>query len=366
MHANSFVYTDHTCQNDTLIYNFTSCGEYIWVDADADTIIAVCDSTGVYTRHLQTVLGCDSIQILNLTINPVYETHIVDTMCGYFPYTWQDTIFTQGGQYTKTFSTIHGCDSIFRLTLVDNPIALLEGYDSVFCAGEAICLDLQYQGFVHKWMVSLSDNANNEGARDMQLENSQISSFNLSGLTPGEYSLTVEGFFDDTSIIKHSCPFTVHFPSSIFEQRSSDLIAVLNANYNGGYDFVEFQWFANGCELIGETNSYLNRPLALGVEYTVLLKDSRGVQVMSCPIEPNNMDGLAVSPSVVSYGQTINCYSSEDATVYVFSHSGYQVQKHSISADEIISIDCPAIPGIYLVEILTHSYKRHAQIIIVK
>jgi hypothetical protein len=78
------------------------------------------------------------------------------------------------------------------------------------------------------------------------------------------------------------------------------------------------------------------------------------------------MGSLAVSPSVVSCGHTINCYSSEDATVYVFSHSGYQVQKHSISADEIISIDSPAIPGIYLVEILTHSYKRHAQIVIVK
>ncbi|NCC19273.1 MAG: leucine-rich repeat domain-containing protein, partial [Bacteroidia bacterium] len=75
------------------------------------------DSAGVYTL----VNGCDSI-ILNLILNPTYQTNHYDTICKgqtYNNYGFNfiaDTI----GLYTQNHNTINGCDSIIKLYLIVN------------------------------------------------------------------------------------------------------------------------------------------------------------------------------------------------------------------------------------------------------
>ncbi len=75
------------------------------------------DSAGVYNI----VSGCDSI-ILNLILNPTYQTNHYDTICKgqtYNNYGFNfiaDTI----GLYTQNHNTINGCDSIIKLYLIVN------------------------------------------------------------------------------------------------------------------------------------------------------------------------------------------------------------------------------------------------------
>jgi hypothetical protein len=77
---------------------------------------------GTYTETYQTVNGCDSVYILNLTVNPVYEFVSNAEICEGDTYQWQGGNYTVGGTYTETYQTVNGCDSVYILNLTVNPV----------------------------------------------------------------------------------------------------------------------------------------------------------------------------------------------------------------------------------------------------
>ena len=78
--------------------------------------------TGVYYDTLQTNHSCDSIIELTLTVNPVYSTQINKSICQGEIYNFFDKILSIADIYYDTLQTIHGCDSIIKLTLTVNPL----------------------------------------------------------------------------------------------------------------------------------------------------------------------------------------------------------------------------------------------------
>ena len=70
------------------------------------------DSSGVYVDTLQSVAGCDSIIILDLTINSSYSGDtIVLTACD--SALWNSyELYDSSGVYVDTLQTLAGCDSI--------------------------------------------------------------------------------------------------------------------------------------------------------------------------------------------------------------------------------------------------------------
>jgi len=76
---------------------------------------------GTYTRNYSTINGCDSTYILNLTVHPAYGFFDMAEICQGDSYTWHGSTFTTSGTFTKTYSTIHGCDSIYTLSLTVHP-----------------------------------------------------------------------------------------------------------------------------------------------------------------------------------------------------------------------------------------------------
>ena len=98
------------------------------------------------------------------------------------------------------------------------------------------------------------------------------------------------------------------YPSTVLKQHWNDVVAVLTHDYNGGYDFTAFQWYKDGSLLTGETGYYLNQKLEKGAEYSVLLTDQSGTQLMTCPIrigyeEPD----IRVEPTLVHKRQPVRC-----------------------------------------------------------
>ena len=77
--------------------------------------------TGIYVDSFQTIDGCDSIIILNLTINPSYDTTMVITICSGGSVTVGNETYNSTGIYSQTLSTSAGCDSLvtLNLTVVD-------------------------------------------------------------------------------------------------------------------------------------------------------------------------------------------------------------------------------------------------------
>lgn len=81
---------------------------------------------GMYTDSLTTRRGCDSIYVLELSIQSRYDTSEEVSICAGESYFWHGQTPTETGQYMDTMLTIYGCDSLCTLNLIVNPTYLIE------------------------------------------------------------------------------------------------------------------------------------------------------------------------------------------------------------------------------------------------
>ncbi len=94
-------------------------------------------TAGTYQENFVATNGCDSIIILNLTVNPVSFTAVSEEICfgSIRPFNGQD--LTEAGTYLDTLTTVNGCDSVVELTLTVAPI-LESSSEQTICAGDTI------------------------------------------------------------------------------------------------------------------------------------------------------------------------------------------------------------------------------------
>lgn len=86
------------------------------------------DATGSYQQDFVTSEGCDSIAYLNLTVNPLLETFLTESICDGETFTVGSSNYSSSGNYQNTFaSAVTGCDSTVYLTLtvLDVPVTAL-------------------------------------------------------------------------------------------------------------------------------------------------------------------------------------------------------------------------------------------------
>ncbi len=91
-----------------VVDNQVACDEYVW-EGDSYT------TSGQYTKTLSTVNGCDSIVTLNLTIRHSATTHIDTTVCDQF--VWNGQTYTESDVLAHTFTSSHNCDSVVTINL---------------------------------------------------------------------------------------------------------------------------------------------------------------------------------------------------------------------------------------------------------
>jgi len=89
-----------------------TCGQYIWGDS-------IYTEAGIYTKTFTAANGCDSVVTLNLTIIPTDQMHVYAVACE--QYEWYGNTYTQSGDYNQTYTNVFGCDSIITLHLTINP-----------------------------------------------------------------------------------------------------------------------------------------------------------------------------------------------------------------------------------------------------
>jgi alpha-tubulin suppressor-like RCC1 family protein len=96
-----------------------SCGNYTWIDGITYT---TSNSTATHLIPGGAVNGCDSIVTLDLTVSLPVTVTDVQSSCG--PFTWIDgnTYTTSNTTATHLLSTVAGCDSLVMLQLTVNSI----------------------------------------------------------------------------------------------------------------------------------------------------------------------------------------------------------------------------------------------------
>ena len=98
------------------IQNVSACDSYTWSENNQ----TYTQSTQAFI-NLKNSRGCDSLLILNLTINKKDSSSLNVNQCN--PYTWSLTglTYTQSGIYKRTILTSNGCDSVVTLYLQISP-----------------------------------------------------------------------------------------------------------------------------------------------------------------------------------------------------------------------------------------------------
>ena len=105
------------CENDT----------YAFFDQDLQT-------PGVYDHTIQTQYGCDSTIHLHLSNWDIYETPVTEHFCQGDHYTFFSQSLGSAGVYYHTLESVHGCDSVIRLNLIQDPSYEVELWEST-CEG---------------------------------------------------------------------------------------------------------------------------------------------------------------------------------------------------------------------------------------
>ena len=120
--------TVHPTYNDTITAEI--CDNEVYTQYNFNT-----SEAGYHTQNLQTINGCDSIVVLNLTIHPTFSDTTIAEICSNDRYTRGGFDENTTGVFYRNLQTINGCDSIFVLDLTANPVYL----DTIFaeiCEGE--------------------------------------------------------------------------------------------------------------------------------------------------------------------------------------------------------------------------------------
>ena len=110
----------------------TECDKYVWA-VNGNTY----NHSGIYREEMATVDGCDSVCVLNLTINPSYEfNETYDILSTQLPFTVHEFTYTAAGTYDREFVSVAGCDSIYHVTLNVHELQLPRDTTSAaICAG---------------------------------------------------------------------------------------------------------------------------------------------------------------------------------------------------------------------------------------
>ena len=89
-----------------------------------------------FYRIAQSIHGCDSVIHLNLFVGETYLFETGREICQGDTVMWRGKQYDKEGTYEETFSTVHGCDSVYRLHLTVHPSPRLE-FSGEVCQGKS-------------------------------------------------------------------------------------------------------------------------------------------------------------------------------------------------------------------------------------
>ena len=317
------------------------------------------DSTGVYADTIPTEHGCDNITVLYL--NVLKDTTIYDTICSTDVYYVDGVQVTESGKYSIKSSL--GCDSIVKDVFVNESLVL--GIDSVIsvCATDdnIIIPYTEESGKLLEFAIKFKDAVMAEASAEaLTPESGAMVVPMLKGIEPNRYKATLSfGELacggDDIDVM-----IDVYYPDSVIAQRWNDVLAVRNNAYNGGYEFVAYQWYKNNMPIEGATSSILYGDLDFDAEYSVMLTREDGVKEMVCAVKPIRFDSVSGDAVVVfsaNESSQVNVKVAESAQVRVWSSVGVLVGEYFIDEGENV-LNLGDNSGLYIFEFIFEDGKR--------
>lgn len=355
--------TVHICQDET--YNFN------------DQTIS---TSGIYRDTLQSVNGKDSIVILNLTVLTNGSSN--DTLYLYdyeLPYGYAGTTLeaeTESGDYVITTKNEWGCDSTIYLHLIVTPTFDIEiDTTHLHTCPDSKYLDINYRinyGNIDSLAVFFNSNALSSGFCNMEKQplTNPIQITIPDNIIPDIYSADIY-FNDDICTKIYSVRFAVDYPSDIIVQKWDNVLALLNSDYNGGYNFLKFQWYKDGKKLSNEIKSYIDITDYIGTDTSAIfgvetLRDD-SIKLLTCPyqIKIVNTTNISIYPTVLNRNNAISIATENSGYATLWSTSGDKKLSEKIY-EGINQITAPNVPGTFILTVSDGENIQKRQLIIIK
>ena len=339
-------------------------------------------TSGTWIDTLSNVWGCDSVVTLNVFVREQLEDVVLyDTICSNEPYILGDYSLDSSGVYELKFVTTDSlhCDSVVILHLFKTtPIDII--VDSIgyhICADDSILFvdyDLSDGSRIPmNYRVEL-DSRLSTGNSELLTINAERASFEVKipkDSRPDRYRATivVEDTISVCGDVVLPIVFDIYYSAGILQSKFGNMITVYDSAYNGGYSFVEYQWYENGVLLEGENDSYLT--LDEGEEfgdncyYLEVKRKDDGVVTRTCDFCPGGgtavenvvAGNLVIVPTLVDAGGDImilqqltnNMHQME---VNVYTLAGLLIERKIIMHGDKHVIQAPTESGVYLLQVV--------------
>lgn len=247
------------------------------------------DIDTIYTFLAQS--GCDSLCHLVLHFHGQGPFLQQDTMCNGEVIDFFGHRITQGGRYTDTLQNAFGCDSIVCLDLYEEPPLIVQVPETINVCSDSGIIDipfLQTSGRLDSVTLSFDADACAAGFAPVYTFPAGMDILPVSSprnLTPNLYRATLSYTTPLCAVPDQPVYVQICYPADIIMQRANVLL-LKNADANGGYQFVEYQWYRDGEPVVGATMANLAVTEAdLGHEfYVYVTREGETTPVRSCSI----------------------------------------------------------------------------------
>jgi gliding motility-associated-like protein len=197
----------------------TECGTYSWNGQNYA-------QSGTYSFLTTNGVGCDSLAQLTLTIHPDYSTSIDTAICQGESFVSNGLVYTQSGTYSIPLQTIKGCDSslLINLTVYPIPAAPQLSSNQPECPGDALELTASGIGTATIFWQGPSGFQSNEASLYLLASNGTV----------GDYSAYCieNGCVSDVSIIGTS----IAFPNNFDDREFPNVLTPNNDFVNDDFD----------------------------------------------------------------------------------------------------------------------------------
>jgi len=203
-------------------------------------------TSGTFTKTYTSINGCDSTYTLQLTVNPTYTFNESHSFCNGAIYNWKGTNYTTAGTFTKNYTSSNGCDSNYTLQLTFNPTyAYTETYN--------IC-----NGGIYNWRGT---NYTTSGTytKNYPSFNGCDSIYTLQLTVNPTYAFTENhNICNGTNFMWHGISYTT--PGTFIKTYTTvygcDSIYTLNLSFNQTYTFNESHSICNGTTFYWKGTNY--------------------------------------------------------------------------------------------------------------
>ena len=268
---------EHACRGD-YPFGYYYGGTTFYENADS-----------VFT-FISTRTGCDSLCHLRLTFHDPGPYPVADTICEGQTYAFFDRLLTTTTALDTTVAGTWGCDSIVSLSLFVDPTLRIDLPDTVRLCPEDELLHIPYaiqDGRMEAVALHFSKEVAEAGFDTLY-------TFSVGepividlprDLPPNRYPARLGYLTPRCEASADSVCIEIGYSASIIHQNSG-ILALTNADYNGGYTFTTYQWYRDGEPIAGANSPHLAMTDAdLGHSYAIeVVRESDGVRLRTCPV----------------------------------------------------------------------------------